>query len=444
MSFKKSKLDLLVRVRYSNPLPPPPCPPKLLDIPTTPLRYARPEFLNALANNSPLPMIVDAECGMPLDLGKWECLWEEGADDSALNPDINNLPKLDPADELLAYDPGPSGSSFTNGHGGTSTPSSSLPALGSVPWLRKTEYTSDRVQRSIGAEPKHVALPPIDISLEAQLRDIETSFTESNTNFDLSSLRHPNKPNVVAEDSYEVLPDSEIWANQYDLFRFSERPGDRNVDQDDPRLDCAILRPMKIDHDSFLAYYLTRDDESAIRFKERRKTARPYDVPEDDSEIEFLFVRDYETVKVEQEVPNEFLLVIDEEGEDESDPFGGPETRRAKGAYYKNIERKMLLKKKRVNMYDPTYEDKWEIVKVSHAPMSTEEEEERDEGLAEVVDPLFLMRAIAEAQGVDMEGEVQEQDADADGDVVDADGEVQDHDDFDVPVPGGGGQEVTA
>lgn len=46
------------------------------------MRYARPEFLDAIANETPLPMIVDAECGMPLDLGKWECLWEEDADDS--------------------------------------------------------------------------------------------------------------------------------------------------------------------------------------------------------------------------------------------------------------------------------------------------------------------------------------------------------------------------
>jgi len=47
------------------------------------MRYTRPEFLNALANDTPLPMIVDAECGMPLDLGKWECLWEENGDDSS-------------------------------------------------------------------------------------------------------------------------------------------------------------------------------------------------------------------------------------------------------------------------------------------------------------------------------------------------------------------------
>lgn len=56
-------------------------------------------------------------------------------------------------------------------------------------------------------------------------------------------------------------------------------------------------------------------------------------------------------MKVEQEVPNEFLLVLDdgevslEYAEDSKIPPGSK--RRPKGAYYKNIERKMLLKKKR-------------------------------------------------------------------------------------------------
>lgn len=50
-------------------------------------------------------------------------------------------------------------------------------------------------------------------------------------------------------------------------------------------------------------------------------------------------MRDYETTKVEQEVPNEFLLVFDD-GEQE----------RTRGAYYKNIERKMFLKKRRAQV----------------------------------------------------------------------------------------------
>jgi RNA polymerase II-associated factor 1 len=70
----------------------------------------------------------------------------------------------------------------------------------------------------------------IDISREAQIRDIESSFDACNDLFALESLAHPNKPNVTAVDSYEFLPDIEIWPNQYDLFRFPERPGDRPLD----------------------------------------------------------------------------------------------------------------------------------------------------------------------------------------------------------------------
>ncbi|EEB97986.1 hypothetical protein MPER_02590, partial [Moniliophthora perniciosa FA553] len=67
---------------------------------------------------------------------------------------------------------------------GTGTPMSG-PALGSVPWLRKTEYTSDRAQRGAAAEPKQTVLAPIDISRSAQIRDIEASFDACNANFSL-------------------------------------------------------------------------------------------------------------------------------------------------------------------------------------------------------------------------------------------------------------------
>ena len=77
---------------------------------------------------------------------------------------------------------------------------------------------------------KHIVAAPIDVSRNAQLRDIDASFAASNDHFSIDDLRHPNKPNVTAVESYSVLPDADIWANQYDLFRFSERPGERAVD----------------------------------------------------------------------------------------------------------------------------------------------------------------------------------------------------------------------
>lgn len=70
----------------------------------------------------------------------------------------------------------------------------------------------------------------IDISRGAQLRDIDASFAACNDSFALAGLQHPNKPGVTAVESYEVLPDADIWPNQYDLFRFSERPGERAAD----------------------------------------------------------------------------------------------------------------------------------------------------------------------------------------------------------------------
>ncbi|KAF8202390.1 RNA polymerase II-associated protein, partial [Pholiota molesta] len=304
-------------------------------------------------NETPLPMIVDAECGMPLDLGKWEC---------CLNPDLHNLPQLDPRDAALLLDPSSStGAYATSGISQAGSSSHASTPLGNVTWLRKTEYISrEGVQRSGMAEQKHVK------RATARYRKLLHLMQR---NFSLETLQHPNKPNVTAVESYPILPDADIWANQYDLFRFSERPGDRPIDVDDPRLDCAILRPMKTEHDSFLAFYLTETDDAAIAFKETRFGQAPYEVPENEEETTFHFVRDYETVKVEQEVPNEFLLVLSDGDPpvDVDDLDAELKPRREKGAYYKNIERKMHLKKKRVN-------------------------DEREEALAEVTDPMYLMR----------------------------------------------------
>jgi RNA polymerase II-associated factor 1 len=140
-------------------------------------------------------------------------------------------------------------------------------------------------------------------------------------------------------------------------------------------------------------------------------------------------VRDYEVVKVEQEVPNEFLLVFDEnEHIDDGGGAGTDADSRRPGAYYKLIERKMLLKKKRTevrcdcpshtglvlkkNYCQPIerFRDKWALVRVAHVPPSQEEAEERAEALSEVRDPMYLL------QSADAEGEDDiDADADADG-----------------------------
>jgi RNA polymerase II-associated factor 1 len=109
---------------------------------------------------------------------------------------------------------------------------------------------------------------------------------------------------------------------------------------------------MESDGEHFLAYYLTKDDESSLAFKDNRFVTSDSTSMEEQPPIStaFHFVRDYETVKVEQDVPNEFILVLDDAAEGPEGSDSGTKTRRGKGAYYKNVERKMNLKKKRVNV----------------------------------------------------------------------------------------------
>lgn len=66
------------------------------------------------------------------------------------------------------------------------------------------------------------------------------------------------------------------------------------------------------------------------------------------------------------------------------------------------------------------YQDKWDVVKVTHVPMSTEEEEERAEALAEVMDPMYLLnRADVDAEG-EPDDEVEAERTNGDTSIVDA------------------------
>lgn len=63
--------DYIARIRYSNALPPPPNPPKLLDMPSTGLlesQYVTPAFASRLAREQTLNIEADSELGMALDL----------------------------------------------------------------------------------------------------------------------------------------------------------------------------------------------------------------------------------------------------------------------------------------------------------------------------------------------------------------------------------------
>ncbi|GAA5987564.1 hypothetical protein JCM10908_002010 [Rhodotorula pacifica] len=374
-SQKSSKTDLLVRVRYQNPLPPPPFPPKLLHIPTTPHRYATYDFLAPIQGERELPMILDAELGMPLELGKSAIgapsmggdYWLGNRSAIAPNVDlpVNDIAHLADEDAFLFEDPdtrataGPSGAPGS----GPGTPGranvTDVSKKVDVSWLRKTEYLSSEagnmrhaLQALNGnAKPAAAELDPLD--RDGRAAAISATFDAAH--IPLSELRHPTKRGVTAVESFDLLPDDDLWANEYDLVRFGEDPSSVAPNEPprlgaDPRLPRAIFRDLTEvlpEGQGRVAYYLPTNDDTALAYTEKRYSAE--ETAEDEA-FEFRWVRDYEIAGMRQ-LTQEFIFSFDAgaeatEGEAKVKPI--TTASRKKGAYYTPLDTAKQLRKRRL------------------------------------------------------------------------------------------------
>lgn len=126
-----------------------------------------------------------------------------------------------------------------------------------VSWLRKTEYLSSEaggsrqalgqlngcVSRSGPTVPdcyiradlrsgeystpkrEQAALNPLD--RDGRAAAISATFDAAHT--PLSELRHPTKKHLTAVESFDLLPDADLWANEFDLVRFGEDPSSQGM-----------------------------------------------------------------------------------------------------------------------------------------------------------------------------------------------------------------------
>ncbi|OAV87644.1 hypothetical protein PTTG_04663 [Puccinia triticina 1-1 BBBD Race 1] len=396
MSKKTAACPLLIRHRYQNPFPPPPFPAKLLHISTDSVRYADYRFLRNIEKEREVPLISDADLGMPIELGieadgtyGLGAYWE--GDRKGICPDTNAADPLDPEDLALLAEPPPapgSSISITNGNSqnhtltvqGTSHPSasgSSSPAPSSVhipdrrktevSWLRRTEYFNDvqhKSRDSINNQKSRAQVPALPKTRTERLAQIHSTF-DLIANLPIQSLKHPTKPNLKAVEAFELLPNESTWANTYDFYRFQENPTDRSDQSSsmstlpDERLEHAILRPVEMKSGGpRLAYFLPESAEGVNnykRIKEERKMIdeedQAEDIKEDDPEAgaetinELRFVRDYE---ISQERPiNQYLVIFDD----------GQTSGRRKGAYFNPVGHFRTLRKRRPKPQEPAHED---------------------------------------------------------------------------------------
>ncbi|ORY69785.1 RNA polymerase II-associated, partial [Pseudomassariella vexata] len=237
--------DFIARIRFSNALPPPPNPPKLLDIPNTGLasgQYTAPGFASRLAREQPLNIEADAELGMPLDLVGMPGIFD--GDESSIQAPTQP-PRVHPHDAALLK------------------PLHTLgkPKIGeaAVSFLRRTEYISSVTTKSSqSATPLRGFTAPIkrlvkrkspepDIDSPAYVkRKIDQSFTITEQNLkDRNRVKHPSKKNLKLVESYPLLPDPEAWPDSgtYVTMKFTHNPVPGKGSYDTRMLN-GIFRPL--------------------------------------------------------------------------------------------------------------------------------------------------------------------------------------------------------
>ncbi|CAK7231300.1 hypothetical protein SCUCBS95973_007865 [Sporothrix curviconia] len=266
--------DFIARIRYSNTLPPPPNPPKLLEIPNTGLGsgfYTTPAFASRLAREQPLNIEADAELGMPLDLIGMPGVFD--GDESSIQA-VPNPPPVHPHDRALLK------------------PLSSLgkprASEAAVSFLRRTEYISSVASKGgAGSSPFRTGVnkarrpekrpsPEPDAGTPAYVkRKIEQSFAAAQTaaRDRYSRVRHPTKKNLRLAAAYPLIPDLGAFPDSgaYVTMKFSHNPVVAGSGVYDSRLLSGIFKPVEMSEEERLAL------EVATKAYERdpRRNPRP-------------------------------------------------------------------------------------------------------------------------------------------------------------------------
>lgn len=255
--------DYIARIRYSNALPPPPNPPKLLDIPNTGLasgQYTVPGFASRLAREQPLNIEADAELGMPLDLIGMPGIFDGDESSIQATSQTPSIHSLHPQDRVLLRP--------------LQTLGKPKPTDAAVSFLRRTEYIS-----SISTKSKHEVGPlrslnptPLkrktkrpspepDIDSPAYVkRKIDQSFSMAATHLkDRSRVRHPTKRHLKLVDSFPMVPDLEAFPDYggYFTIKFTNNPVPASGTYD-RRLLNAIIKPGTVPEETEAAYKLAK------------------------------------------------------------------------------------------------------------------------------------------------------------------------------------------
>jgi RNA polymerase II-associated factor 1 len=251
-SFKQ---DLVVSIRYRNELPPPPMPPKFLDIDTGGIaQYLTTSYASSLARREEPNIDADAEGGMPIDMVGIPGYFL-GDESAIMAPDT--LPLLDPADQDLMI---PLEQLRTQG------------ARNNVSFLRKNQYLSSQNSRltdrpaNVANKLKSLNRPSTKALDRNSTKNIKKNIQKGfdivdHENIPYSSRdpqaepfskveheawaapKHPNNPRAKVLATYPILPDLETGTDggNWTRVKFDKPPLPALHGKRDDRIDNTIF-----------------------------------------------------------------------------------------------------------------------------------------------------------------------------------------------------------
>lgn len=294
--------DYILRVRYQNTLPPPPFEPKVLKLPVSLSQFTSASYLSTLIQEQPHKVEIDAELGMPIDLSLVPGLYE--GDESLLFAPANPT-ALDPDDQALMK-------GTTEGQGAKLATESAF--------LRRTQYisseltsTSKTKQQEADRAKKIKDALNVELDPAEQLLAVEKTFTTAHRS--LSELRHPAKRGLKAVQSWTVLPNFELYDQQYVNAKFPSNPAPKTksnttAEDQDPRLEVACMIPRIVGdtidapENDYIAYFIT-DEETAKELKAKNTSGDGAG-----STSKYTFVREYDAKK--DDVAGEWAIVFND------------------------------------------------------------------------------------------------------------------------------------
>ncbi|KAJ2715418.1 hypothetical protein H4R19_001216 [Coemansia spiralis] len=362
--------EFLCKVRYQNPLPPVPFPPKLLPVPPTYVDASVGSYTQArlqhyveyrhttLEEATPYPLFVDADYGMPID----PCIL--GAFDDEDDAARHRVPALDKEDEFLLNLPTPAAPHAPNRESeasGAGTPAA-------VPASQPARMAAAAAHRATGTAKR-----VFDHSLEGQLRAIDESFAffaRYGTGADseaalLRDLKHPTNSSLHAVEALPLFPDTEIWPNSYTVFSLDVCPepefvakmkpepaADEQRRLGDAARDSLVFRPRVRpnnlgENEQWIETFLPEDADTAARLAARLAAATP--ASESDVGVEYRLdsSREYDVpVRPATHRQDLYMLAVD---------AGRGEGARAV-AQYVPIRSRVLLKRRAAPLAGRQYE----------------------------------------------------------------------------------------